>query len=298
MGKSVLPSYLDRLMNDLDDIEAEFLGVIGRSSVVQSTLNDGNSGIEFIGLPLYYWGPSTPDLERDRMALLARVRAWTVRFRLLFPVLTLEVAERHGKALGVLDGWLLREGRDHHVPASVDAARSALGKQVEVLRAARGLLPPNDWAVRLIPDTNALIDEPDLAAYIGVLGPVYMAHVMPVVLRELDDLKRSGRTEKLRDAARRADRRLKGLRDNGDVRVGAKVAGGVLAVFEHEDPRREGLPTWLDMDVADDRLVAAVVALQSLHPMSAVHVATGDLNLQTKLAAVGLPFIDPDELHA
>jgi len=283
MGTSVLPSYLDRLMDDLDVIEAEYLGVLRGSQIVRSSLNDGNSGVVFIGHPSHYWGPSPPDLERDRMALLARVRAWTVRFRLLFPVPTPEVDKRHGEALGLLDGWLLREGSDHSVPASVDAALAVLGKQAGVLRAARGLLPPDDWTVRLVPDTNALIDEPDLAAYTGVLGPAYMAHVMPVVLRELDDLKRSGRTETLRD---------------GDVRVGAKVSGGVLAVFEHEDPRPERLPSWLDLSVADDRLVAAVLVLQSRHPMSAVHVATGDLNLQTKLAAVGLPYVDPDTRHA
>lgn len=294
---TALPSYLNRLMTDLDQIEAEFADVLGKSTIARSTLNDGNSGVYFIGHPSHYWGPSTPDLERDRMGLLARVRAWTVRFRLLFPVPTPEIEERHGKALDLLDGWLLREGSDHSVPATVDAARGVLSKQVDVLRSARGLLPPDDWAVRLVPDTNALIDEPDLAAYTGVLGQAYMTHVMPVVVRELDDLKRSGRTDTLRDAARKADRRLKGLRDNGDVRVGAKVAGGVFAVFEHEDPREEGLPGWLDLNVPDDRLVAAVLVLQSRHPMSAVHVATGDLNLQTKLAAVGLPFVDPDAVH-
>jgi predicted ribonuclease YlaK len=66
-------------------------------------------------------------------------------------------------------------------------------------------------------------------------------------------------------------------------------------VFEHEDPRADGLPGWLDLTVPDDRLVAAALVLQSRHPMSAVHVATGDLNLQTKLAAVGLPFLDADQ---
>lgn len=34
--------------------------------------------------------------------------------------------------------------------------------------------------------------------------------------------------------------------------------------------------------------------LQSRHRMSSVHVATGNLNMQTKLAAVGLPFMESD----
>jgi len=51
-------------------------------------------------------------------------------------------------------------------------------------------------------DTNALIDNPDLAACTDQIGPRYMAHLLPVVLRELDDKKRAGRTDVLREAAK------------------------------------------------------------------------------------------------
>jgi hypothetical protein len=92
--------------------------------------------------------------------------------------------------------------------------------------------------------------------------------------------------------AKRADRRLKGLRINGDVLAGVRVAGKVTAVFEHIEPRTDGLPSWLDLTVPDDRFVASSLLLQSAHPGSALYVATGDINLQTKLTAVGLPFIE------
>lgn len=119
-----------------------------------------------------------------------------------------------------------------------------------------------------------------------------MVHLLPVVLREIDDLKRAGKTEQLREAARRADRRLKGLRDNGDVLSGVRVAGKVHAVFEHVEPRDDGLPSWLDLTVPDDRFAASSLLLQSQHPGSALYAATSDLNLQTKLAAIGLPFVE------
>ncbi|MCZ2858189.1 hypothetical protein [Blastococcus sp. VKM Ac-2987] len=44
----------------------------------------------------------------------------------------------------------------------------------------------------------------------------------------------------------------------------------------------------------DDRLVASML-LQSAHPGAAVSVATSDLNLQTKLAAMALPFVEPPD---
>ena len=80
-----------------------------------------------------------------------------------------------------------------------------------------------------------MIDNPDVAAYTSELGGRYVVHLLPVVLREIDDLKRAGRTEALRNDARRAERSLKGIRNNGDVREGVRVAGDVIAKFEHTE---------------------------------------------------------------
>lgn len=115
-----------------------------------------------------------------------------------------------------------------------------------------------------------------------------MVHLLPVVLREIDDLKRGGKTQQLREAAQRADRRLKGLRDNGDALSGVRVAGEVYAVFEHVEPRDDRLPSWLDLTVPDDRFTASSLLLQAELPGSALYVATGDLNLQTKPARSSL----------
>jgi hypothetical protein len=217
---------------------------------------------------------------------------WEPRFRLLFPHPTPEVAKRIDAATKHMHKWLNRHGGDHSIPSTIEAAQAKTAKAVGELRAVVQLLPGDDWPSRLAVDTNTLIDDPDLTRYVDALGSRYMVHVLPVVLGELDDLKRSGRTQELREAARKADRRLKGLRDNGDVHLGTRVAGDVFAVFEHTEPRADGLPAWLDLTVPDDRFVASVLLLQSAHPGSTVHVATSDINLQTKLSAVRLPFVE------
>ena len=87
-----------------------------------------------------------------------------------------------------------------------DCAETFEGATAEAVCA----IPPDEYAVRLAVDTNTLIDNPDLAAHVGTLGKRYMAHLLPVVLREIDDLKRGGKTPQLREAAQRADRRLEG----------------------------------------------------------------------------------------
>lgn len=72
-----------------------------------------------------------------------------------------------------------------------------------------------------------------------------------------------------------------------------RVEGEVFAKFEHIEPRSEALPDWLDLTVPDDRLVASALLLQSQHPASTMYVGTSDINLQTKLSAVGLPYVEP-----
>lgn len=213
----------------------------------------------------------------------------------LFPHPTPEVDTKLKDSFEHLERWLVREGtwNDFSVPQQIPVAVDKLRASVEQLRELTALLPNDPWPVRLVVDTNALLDNPDLALYTSQIGNRYIAHLLPVVLRELDDHKRAGRTETLREAAKKADRRLKGLRNNGDVTRGVRVAGDVHAIFEHIEPKAAGLPDWLDLDVPDDRLVASALRLQSRHPGSALFVATSDINLQTKLAAVALPFIEP-----
>jgi hypothetical protein len=286
------PTYLDRLLAELADIRTSYAKVLDASTIVNVDPNrHAGGGAVFIGFVEWHWAPSDPVLEGLRMALLRRVRDWEPRFRLLFPHPTPTVSERLDEHIGRLERWLVREP-EHDVPSIVDRAVEMIDADVADLRALAEVLPHDEYPVRLTVDTNTLIDNPDLAVHTGTIGRRYMAHLLPVVLREIDDLKRAGRTQDLRDAAQRADRRLKGLRTNGDVLAGVRVAGDVYAVFEHIEPKGDGLPSWLDLTVPDDRFVASSLLLQSEHPGSALYVATSDINLQTKLAAVGLPFIE------
>jgi rRNA-processing protein FCF1 len=290
--KTKPPTYLDRLLSELDDIHTGYVEILAASGIVNIDPNrHAGGGAVFIGFVEWHWAPSDSALEGSRMALLRRVRDWEPRFRLLFPHPTPTVSKRLDERIGRLERWLVREP-EHGVPSTMDKAVQMIDADVADLRALAKVLPGDEYAVRLTVDTNTLIDNPDLAAHADTIGRRYMAHLLPVVLREIDDLKRAGRTQDLRDAAQRADRRLKGLRTNGDVRAGVRVAGEVYATFEHIEPKGDALPSWLDLTVPDDRFVASSLLLQSTHPGSALCVATSDINLQTKLSAVGLPFIE------
>lgn len=282
-----LQSYRDRLLGELDGLAEQYTTLLNASTIGAHNWDSG-----FIGFPHYYWVDSSPALQSVRMDLLACVRDLEPRIRLLFPHPTPEVSSALKDSFGLLRRWAKRGRGDHSIPRSIEQAIATMLQSLTDLKTLAEMLPDDEWPKRLVVDTNTLIDNPDLAAHTSTLGPRYMVHVLPVVLGELDDLKRAGRTPELRDAAKKADRRLKALRDNGDVRVGSRVQGNIHAVFEHVEPRDDGLPSWLNLDVPDDRLVASSLLLQSSRPGSTVYVATGDLNLQNKLAVVGLPFVE------
>ncbi len=149
------------------------------------------------------------------MELLRLVRDWEPRFRLLFPHPTPEVSNRLDDGTGLLEGWLTRDARQHDIPLTSGEAQDIISTSVINLRRLADLLPTDDYPVRLVVDTNALIDNPDVGAYTADLGKKYVVQLLPVVLREIDDLKRGGRNEIVRHGAQRAEKRLRGIRING-----------------------------------------------------------------------------------
>lgn len=287
-------TYRDRLRSELRAIEEHFASIIAASTINYTNPNRAGSGIVFIGAADFGWGPSDDALTSQRMALLARLRDWAPRYRLLFPHPTPQVAKTLEERIKHLESWLTRKKQsEHSIPQTTAAAVDVMRADIDKLAALANLLDGDPWAARVVVDTNVLIDNPDVTVFLTALPTGYLIHLLPVVLRELDDLKRSGRTTGLREAAQRANRRLKGIRNNGATGE-MRVQGAVSLIFEHIEPRSEALPDWLDLTVPDDRFVASTLLIQSRHPGSAVRAATSDINLQTKLAAVGLPFLDPD----
>jgi len=288
------PTYAEKLSADFEALHRDFHALLEQSAIHNIDPNrGGNSGVAFIGFASWGWARSEAALEVTRMALLPRIANLRTRLQLLFPHPTPQLGKQHAEAWKLLESWTRRDKADHSVPSTIEEAHAIVDTKIDILALFTELLSPDDHPVRVMPDTNALIDNPDLSAYRAELGDRYRVHLAPTVLGELDELKRAGRNQDLRDAAGAAVRRLKGLRDNGDVLQGVRVAGEVTCVFEHTEPRGHSLPDWLDLSVPDDRIAASALLLQSAHPSAALYVATSDVNLQNKLSALGLPWVEP-----
>ena len=288
------PSFSERLAASLDELEQRYADILDRSAIRNVDPNRlyPNSGA-FIGFPSWGWEPDET-LVPDRTHLLAAVNDRYALFRLLHRSALPETEKRINDAMELIRGWLAREGGDYSIPSTIDRAREKVTDTFAELRALVVLGTHGPAGVIAVPDTNVLISDPDVATYATALGTDdYVVVLLTTVMRELDDLKDRGRTPDVRDKAAAAVRRVKGLRDRGDLRTGVKVAGKVTLRAEHREVDVRGVLDWLDPDVPDDRILGSALDLQARQPSATVVLVTGDINLQNKAAAVGMPFADP-----
>src|SRR5260370_42284366 len=119
------------------------------------------------------------------MALLRLVRGWEPRFRLLFPHPTPAVSKRLDEHLGRLERWLVRKPGEHGIPSTMEKAVERISADVAGLRELARLLPPDEYAVRLAVDTNTPTDNPPPAAHVRTPRRRHIAHLPPLVAREM-----------------------------------------------------------------------------------------------------------------
>lgn len=287
---SKLRSYADLLSTEWNEIREAFVAVVESSSIERVDWPDG-----FIGFADRRWSDDTPAAVQRRHDLIVRYDRWLVRFRLLFVASLPEIDGRIGDVDELVRGWLDRSnGNDWSVPTTVaeaiDKARSGTAAIDDLIKQAA---PDRASGVVAIIDTNCLLRDPDLARFSRPFDrvPVELVFV-PAVIRELDDLKDRGRSQEVRSAAAKAARRIKGLRDRGSLLAGVTVEGNLTARIEPVEPDFARLPTWLDPNTPDDRVLASTLTIQASQPERVVVLITNDLGLATKAEFNGIPNID------
>ncbi len=285
--------YADRLGEQLDKLAALFDELLDASTIVADTLNKPGSSLVFLDAAPWQWGPSSPEVHLLRMQVKGDYTDWYQRLHLLFPHPTPEVASELSDLDFFIRGWLDRDATsDFSVPATVAEAKTVAAQRFSRFRALLAMVAASDRSrLRLIPDANSVVNNPDLATYGRPFGgPGFTIHLVPTVLAELDKIKDQGKTQELRDKVRGFNRRLKGLRNQGNLADGVALTKTISVRTEAREPNVRETLDWLDPAVPDDRIAAAALRLQSDHPGDTVVLVTSDLGLQTKADAIGLPY--------
>ena len=248
-------TYLDRLIDELRDVAARLDAILEESSIRHFNWNDPSSTVVVIGSADYGWGKDTPTVVNRRMELLRSLSDIEVQVRGIFPNATPDVVERLNESFEAIRRWVERDGTsDWSVPATIEKAQEVAAAWfddlVDLLEVVRG---DGAAVTYLVPDTNALIANPDLATYSRAIHEAsFEVVLLPAVLSELDKLKDRGG----QDVARKAQafiRRVKGLRDKGRLPDGVALTRSITvrAVSREVDPSR--VLEWLDPTVMDDR---------------------------------------------
>jgi PIN domain len=136
-----------------------------------------------------------------------------------------------------------------------------------------------------VPDTNALLHNPNLDQWKFEGFKHFTIVLTPAVLSELDRLKVEHRNPDVRGKAEALIGRIKSWRTRGDLLAGVTLRRDVSELKSIAvEPRVEEALPWLDPANADDRLIAAVIEVMRQHPRAPVILVTRDMNAQNKAA--------------
>lgn len=171
--------------------------------------------------------------------------------------------------------------------------QDAIDRQIALLSS---LYDTVEGRTLFVPDTNALVHNPQLEDWEFDGVPDFALILTPTVLSELDQLKVNHRNDNVRQKAEGLIRRIKGYRARGHLADGVPLRKGrsTLMTIAIEPKMDESLP-WLDADNNDDRVLAGVVEVMREHPRCQVILVTRDMNLQNKAEYAGLPFVEPPD---
>jgi hypothetical protein len=284
--------YAQRLGEQLDELAGRFDELLDASSIVADTSISSGSDIVIIGAAPWRWGPSSPEATVLRMQITGDYTDWFHRVSLLFPHPTREVARELRELDKFVRKWLDRGSHDFSVPSTIAEAKTVAAGRWDRFRALLTMVtPPGGSGLRLIPDTNSILRNPDFATYgrpFDASG--FTVHLIPTVLSELDKIKDQGKTPDVREKSRKFNSHIKGLRKKGHLSAGIGLTKTITVKTEAKEVDVRGTLEWLDPDVNDDRIAAAALRLQSDHPGDTVVLITSDLGLQTKADAIGLPY--------
>ena len=174
---------------------------------------------------------------------------------------------------------------------ALDKAVQALKMQCKLLNR---LYDPFEGEVIFVPDTNALIYNPNLESWTFLECPQFSVFLLPTVLSELDLLKINHRNVEVRNKSESLIRRIKEYRRRGKLTTGVTVVKGRIKIqsIAIEPDMNTSLP-WLDPDNKDDRILAGVIEVMRARPRSIVKAVSRDINFQNKAEFANIPFEEP-----
>jgi hypothetical protein len=177
------------------------------------------------------------------------------------------------------------------VHEAYEKATKALQEELDLLN--RLPKTSSDSAI-IIPDTNALLYNPDIETWsFPKISPLLIV-LLPTVMAELDKLKINHRNEDVRRKSESLIKRIKEYRRRGNLLTGIVIVKNKIAIkaLAIEPDMKNSLP-WLDSNNSDDRIIASIIEVMRFYPKQLVAVVSRDINFQNKADFARIPFVEP-----
>lgn len=286
-------SFQQRLTDELERIENGILALWQKTKIVEFR-NDPNSQVVFFVHP-FYWEKLPIEHRAKQARLLGQHRHWYELFSRCHARHSSDMLESLSETNKHVIAAIELES-DWGTAGTYDENRIQLAARVQEFRDLLGQHSRIEPDFTLIPDTNALLKCADPARYRSVVDTDRFRFVIvPTVLSELDGLKRTRASQSVGEKAEKAIRTIKGLRQQGSVLSGVTVAKTITVQMIAVEPRMAALPSWLDSENQDDRIIGSVLEIQCAEPSTTVVLVTDDMNLQNKAEMAFLPWAEPPE---
>lgn len=249
-------------------------------------------GVYYLGNPYSWIGTD----EKIHMNVVNLYKAFYEKFSLTLIHATdnqIKVIDKaHKRLLGLI------ELEEKQTPSSTEQAKTIFNQEYKKIENYLDLFIKEEFTTILIPDTNALIIQPDPVEYLKLCDKKEITFLLtPTVLSELDKLKMFHRDDNVRNKARNVIKRFKGYNKQGDVLKGVLVNKTICVQMIATEPDFSRTLPWLDKENMDDRIIASALDVQIKRPSDKIVLVSADLNLQNKAKLALLDFADIDDIE-
>jgi len=288
----VTTSMLDILRSRAERIRGEGVRLLGDFSGMRP-INTPSDPEPIIGLPgSHWWNELPPEGKQIQARLLPEVDRLAELTRALARNLPGSSSQKLHAALDTIreaveqDRATFWQTRDE----AVDGFSKLIDQVMAMLTEYYGT---SSSIALVIPDTNALLAEPDIEQWQFEDKDHFTIILTPTVLSELDEHKVNHRNPDVREKASKLIRKIKEYRRRGSLHQGVPIVTDrvSLQAIAHEPDMSESI-SWFDATNADDRFLATALEVIRANPGATVFVVTSDINMQNKAEVAGIPFCE------
>jgi len=286
-----LKTFIENLTTELNLIRDKMFELLDNSRIYVS--RRGHDSRVVVVAPQYYWENPNEIEQKIQTEIKKIYNPWIETFKLLIENSPSKSKKEIDRIDKFINDWIEKK-QDWGIPSTIPDAKKKFEKELKLFYDTLALYSSTgDKQTILIPDTNAIISQPEPKSYKSIVGIENITIVfLPTVLSELDELKIKSSNPEFQKKVKSVITRLKGYRQQGNMLNGITVEKSICLKMIAAEPNFGTMLTWLDKDNNDDRIIASAIEIQRDNPSSTVCIITGDINLQNKAEMAKLSYFD------